>query len=30
MKKILFYTLLTAVAFTTVSCDEDFNRVYVI
>ena len=25
MKKILFYTLLTAVAFTTVSCDEDFN-----
>ena len=26
MKKILFYTLLTAVAFTTVSCDEDFNE----
>lgn len=26
MKKILFYTLLTAVALTTVSCDEDFNE----
>lgn len=26
MKKIIFYTLLTAVAFTTVSCDEDFNE----
>lgn len=26
MKKILFYTLLSAVAFTTVSCDEDFNK----
>lgn len=26
MKKILFYTLLAAVAFTTVSCDEDFNE----
>ena len=26
MKKILFYTLLTSVAFTTVSCDEDFNE----
>lgn len=26
MKKKLLYTLLTAVAFTTVSCDEDFNK----
>ncbi|ADV44996.1 DUF5115 domain-containing protein [Bacteroides helcogenes] len=26
MKKILFYTLFAAVALTTVSCDEDFNK----